>query len=48
VWAKCVHIGVKPDGKYSNQQAVEGFAVGKDFGPILAVLLKKKELTQSK
>ena len=42
MWAKCVHIGVKPDGKYSNQQAVEGFAVGKDFGAVLAVLLEEE------
>jgi len=42
VWAKCLHISAKPDGTYSNQQTVEGFAVGKDFGPILAVLAEEE------
>jgi len=42
LWAKCVHISAKPDGTYSNQQAGEGFALERDFGPILAVLAEEE------
>ena len=42
VWAKCVHISAKPNGAYSNQQALEWFSVAKDFGPVLAVLAEEE------
>jgi hypothetical protein len=47
VCAKYIHISDKPDGTYSNQQAVEGFALETKFGPVLPVLAVEKEVTQS-